>query len=165
MLIRCIRPDDSEKFVKLVKTVENESKYMLFEPGERVMEPDQQKRRIEAMEKEGNSTIILAEDHDSLIGYLIAIGSNAKRKKHSAYLVIGILHEYRGRGVGTKLFKYLEEWAIEHHIHRLELTVIANNEAGLGLYKKMGFVTEGIKKHSLLINEEYVDEYYMAKLL
>ncbi|MFC0415071.1 GNAT family N-acetyltransferase [Cytobacillus solani] len=165
MLIRNIRPNDSEKFVKLVKAVENESNFMLFEPGERMMEPGQQKRRIEAMEKEGNSTIILAEDNNDLIGYLIAIGGSARRKRHSAYLVIGILKEYRGLGIGTKLFKNLEEWAHEHHIHRLELAVIANNEAGLGLYKKIGFVSEGIKKHSLLINDNYVDEYYMAKLL
>jgi len=29
----------------------------------------------------------------------------------------------------------------------------------------MGFEKEGIKKDSLLVNGEYVDEYYMAKLL
>lgn len=48
------------------------------------------------------------------------MGGNAKRNKHSVYLVIVILTQYRGIGVGTKLFKQLEEWATEHTIHRLE---------------------------------------------
>jgi RimJ/RimL family protein N-acetyltransferase len=39
------------------------------------------------------------------------------------------------------------------------------NEAALALYRKMGFEIEGKKRHSLLINNTYVDEYWMAKLL
>lgn len=35
--------------------------------------------------------------------------ASVKRTKHSAYLVFGILEEYRGRGKG---FQQLEEWAI-----------------------------------------------------
>jgi RimJ/RimL family protein N-acetyltransferase len=42
---------------------------------------------------------------------------------------------------------------------------MVHNEAALALYKKMGFEIEGRKKHSLLINGTYVDEYCMAKLL
>ena len=63
------------------------------------------------------------------------------------------------------LFKELEQWASNHNIHRLELTVVARNEAGLALYKKIGFEIEGTKKHSLFIEDEFVDEFYMAKLL
>jgi RimJ/RimL family protein N-acetyltransferase len=29
----------------------------------------------------------------------------------------------------------------------------------------MGFEVEGVKKHSLFVNGEYVDEYYMAKYI
>ena len=39
------------------------------------------------------------------------------------------------------------------------------NEAGIALYKKRGFEVEGTKKHSLLVNGQYVDEYYMARLV
>ncbi|MDQ6601040.1 GNAT family N-acetyltransferase [Bacillus salipaludis] len=38
---------------------------------------------------------------------MIAIGGSVKRTKHSAYLVIGILEEYRGQGIGTALFQVL----------------------------------------------------------
>jgi len=67
--------------------------------------------------------------------------------------------------VGTKLFEYITNWAKQEQIHRLELTVIENNEQAIHLYKKMGFEIEGIKKDSLQINDSYVNELYMSKLL
>ena len=42
---------------------------------------------------------------------------------------------------------------------------MVHNERAIRLYKKMGFEIEGTKKHSLFVNGQYVDEYYMAKIL
>jgi RimJ/RimL family protein N-acetyltransferase len=166
MLIREIKPEDAESFVYLIKQVEAEAEFMLMEAGERKISPEQQRKRLEQMGKESNSTIFVAEQEGGkLLGYLVVIGGNARRTKHSVYLVIGILTQYRGLGIGTKLFKQLDEWATVHNIHRLELSVVTRNEAGLRLYKKMGFEIEGTKRHSLFIDGEFVDEYYMSKLL
>jgi RimJ/RimL family protein N-acetyltransferase len=40
-----------------------------------------------------------------------------------------------------------------------------HNEVALKLYKKMGFKIEGLKERSMIVNGEYIDEYYMAKLI
>ena len=32
------------------------------------------------------------------------------------------------------------------------------------LYEKNGFKVEGIKKNSMIIDDKYVDEFYMAKI-
>jgi RimJ/RimL family protein N-acetyltransferase len=165
MLIREIEREDTERFVSLINQVESESEFLLFEAGERQVTVEQQEKRIDMMEQEGNSTIFVAEENSELIGYLIAMGGQAKRNKHTAYLVIGILTEYRGQGVGSKLFQRLEEWATEQQLHRLELTVVTLNEAGIRLYKKMGFEIEGTKRNSLYIDGKFVNEYYMSKLL
>jgi len=42
---------------------------------------------------------------------------------------------------------------------------MTHNHAGINLYKKYGFEIEGIKKCAMLVNNVYVDEYYMAKIL
>lgn len=165
MIIRQVEVMDAEGLSNLIGNVESESPYMLFEAGEREMSSERQRQRIELIKKGNESEIFVAEENDKLIGYLFAIGGQAKRTKYSAYIVIGILNQYRGVGIGTKLFQRLEEWAINHKIHRLELTVITKNEAGVGLYKKMGFEIEGIKRDSLYIAGEFVDEYYMSKLI
>lgn len=165
MIIREINTADSEALANLTKQVEASSEYMLWEPAERNMDPNKQRKMIEKMVKSKNSTIFVAEEKNTLIGFIMSVGGPANRNKHSAYIVIGILKEYRGQGVGTKLFQYLEQWALHHDIHRLELTVVTRNEIGISLYQKMGFEIEGRKRDSLLINSEYVDEYYMSKLL
>ncbi|MBB6450084.1 GNAT superfamily N-acetyltransferase [Geomicrobium halophilum] len=47
---------------------------------------------------------------------LLFIGGSVKRTKHAAYLVIGIVKEYRGQGGGTALFQRIENRAINHSI-------------------------------------------------
>ncbi|CAH0314211.1 GNAT family N-acetyltransferase [Peribacillus sp. Bi134] len=165
MLIREIKPEDTESFDLLMKQVETEADFMLMEPGERKGSPEQQRKWLERVDKENNSTVLVAEQGGQLVGYLAVIGGDTRRTKHSAYLVIGILKEYTGRGIGTNLFQRLEEWAITHNILRLELTVVIQNEAGVSLYKKMGYEIEGIKRNSLLINDTLFDQYFMSKLL
>ncbi|MGE6488704.1 N-acetyltransferase family protein [Paenisporosarcina sp. NPDC076898] len=165
MIIRQIEVKDAEELSKLIGKVESESPYMLFEAGEREISSGRQRQRIESIKQEDKSEIFVAEEDNKLIGYLFAIGGQANRTKYSSYIVIGILNQYRGQGIGTKLFMELEEWALNQKIHRLELTVITKNEVGVGLYKKMGFEIEGIKRDSLYIDGEFVDEYYMSKLI
>lgn len=72
---------------------------------------------------------------------------------------------YQGQGVASKLFVELFDWAKEVGITRLGLTVIKDNTKAFNLYRKMGFVLEGEKVHSLMIDGEPVNEYYLYKLL
>jgi RimJ/RimL family protein N-acetyltransferase len=165
MLIREVKPEEAEAFINLIKQVEKESHFMLMEAGERKTTPEQQRRRLERMDQQTNSAIFVAEKEDRLVGYLMAIGGSVKRTRHSAYLVIGILEQYRGQKIGTALFQRVEEWAKTNSILRLELTVVTKNEAGVALYKKSGFEIEGTKRHSLMIDGTLFNEYNMSKLL
>lgn len=162
-MIRHAKAEDAEKLIELIANAES-SGFMMFEPGERKMTVEQLEKRIETMESDPTSTILLAEKDEELLGYLFVIGNSPQRTLHSVYLAIGISEKSRGKGVGTKLFERLDEWAAENNIRRLELTVMVNNRAGLALYQKMGFTIEGIKKNSLKVDGEYIDEYYMAKV-
>ncbi|WP_235821413.1 GNAT family N-acetyltransferase [Gottfriedia solisilvae] len=162
--IREATPIDAERFLKLLLEVESKADYMLFEAGERKTTVDKQRQQLEMIEKQENATILLAEEKGELIGYLITIGGTTNRKKHTAYVVIGVLDGHKGKGIGTALFEQLDEWAIVHNIVRLELTVVTRNEAGVNLYKKMGFEVEGMKRKSFLVKDQFLDEFYMAKI-
>lgn len=165
MRIRHVKIEDAVQLCQLIQQVESDSEYMLFEPGERKITVEQMQTRIRSMKTESHSEIFTAELDGELIGYLMAIGGCTKRTRHAVYLVIGIFTSHRGQGVGTHLFEHLENWAVQHNIRRLELTVAQPNDAGMRLYRKMNFEIEGKKRDSLIINGEYVDEYYMSKLL
>ena len=88
-----------------------------------------------------------------------------KRIRHAATIVIGILQEFVHQGIGNALFVTMEEWAPKQRLHRLELTVMTENMAGIALYKKRGFKIEGTRRDAYVVNNHSVDEYMMAKLI
>lgn len=163
--IRKIKIADARNFLSLCKQLDEETEFMMLEPNERNITIDEQKKQIQTILDNKMSTILVAEKNDILIGYVGAYRENFNRCRHSAYVVTGILASCQGQGIGTYLFKSLEEWAKDNHIHRLELTVMVHNEAGIALYKKSGFEIEGIKRHSLIVGDEFVNEYYMSKII
>lgn len=163
--IREIRERDAQGFLDMCTRLDDETRFMLLEPGERRTTVEEQGQHINTILGSDNQTIFLAERDGQLVGYIAALGGQYRRNRHSAYIIVGILGAFTGHGIGTYLFKAVDQWAREHTIHRLELTVMMHNEAAVHLYKKMGFEIEGIKKHSLVVDGVYVDEYYMAKLL
>jgi len=165
MIIRSIQPADAEQFLDLCEKLDEETQFMMLEPGERMTTEEEQRDQLERLLARENQMIFVAEHDGQLLGYLGAYGGEFHRNRHSAYIVIGILQAFTGQGIGSQLFTVLEQWACQHAIHRLELTVMAHNEAGIALYRRRGFEIEGIKKHSLLLGGRYVDEYYMARLI
>src|SRR5690242_1275117 len=136
MIIRTIRKSDAEQFLSLCKQLDSETQFMLLEPDERKTMLEEQQAQIDILLSQVNQTIFVAEQDNRLIGYLAATGGIFRRNRHSVYLVIGILQAFTGQGIGTHLFQRLEEWAQQHHIHRLELTVMSHNTTGIALYKK-----------------------------
>lgn len=165
MNIRAIRESDSEQFLFLGKLLDQETQFMMLEPGERTMTIEEQSQRIKSVLSRNNQMIFVAEHEDRLVGFLGAYGGSFRRNHHCAYIVIGILQDYAGQGIGKRLFEALEEWAIDHKLHRLELTVMSHNERAIHLYQKIGYKIEGTKQDSLWVDGRYVDEYYMAKTL
>ncbi|WP_367619249.1 GNAT family N-acetyltransferase [Planococcus shenhongbingii] len=162
--IREAARNDAEQLAEVMKNAE-ESGYMLFDPGEREIVLESFAAFIEATNQQEKSRIFIVCEKKRIIGYLIARSEKPKRISHRAHLVIGIHSDSRGKGIGKALFLHMLDWAKKVNLHRLDLTVVAGNEAAVALYKKMGFEIEGVKRDSLVINNHYVDEYYMSKLI
>ena len=154
---------DAERLWEMMNRLDYETKYMLYEPGERT----KNLTRIEALisnSVEGDDFLLVAEAEDQIVGYISAQKGSLKRIAHSAYIVVGVLKDYRGQGIGTEFFKQLDAWAEEKEVTRLELTVICENEVAKHLYEKNGFEVEGVKRKSVFVDGRYLDEYYMSKV-
>ncbi|MFC5475988.1 GNAT family N-acetyltransferase [Paraherbaspirillum soli] len=73
--------------------------------------------------------------------------------------------EARGRGVGLAAMQQLLNHAFNDlNLHRIHLTVLANNQRALGLYKKVGFVEEGFLRQAVFKDGRYQDLIQMAIL-
>ena len=164
MIFRKVEISDAEKLWNLQSELDKETKFMMLEPDERKKDINRTIGMIKSI-REANGFLFVAETSGELIGFVIASRGDANRIKHRGYVVMGIKKEYHGRGVGTEFLNELERWAIKGGIRRLELTVMVHNARAIALYEKCGFAIEGVKKDSMFIDGEYVDEYYMGKIL
>lgn len=164
MITRQIKISDAKEFLELSNALD-ESGYMLYEPGERKTTPEQQAKMIERVLGEKNSAIFVSEIEGKLVGFLCVFGGGVRRNRHSGYIVLGVHGEYHGKGIATKLFDEMVVWAKQVGLSRLELTVIKDNVKAFNLYRKMGFILEGEKVHSLIIDGVPTNEYYMYRLL
>ncbi len=166
MHIRPILPTDAPAFLDLLHALDRETKFMYFEPGERTSTLEDIQQRIERVLSTDNSAVLVADPGDGrLAGHISASGGASARSRGTVYIVVGIRQQFTGQGLGARLFAGLEAWARRAGVHRLELTVMAHNTRGVALYQKRGFVIEGVKKHSMLVDGCYIDEYYMGKIL
>lgn len=162
--IRNIRVEDAPKFLELQQRLDKETSFMLLYPEERNINVAEIKKNIQ-MALDRNDYFVIVEDKNKLLGYLHAERGAYKKIQHSLYIVVGILQEATGNGLGTAMFKSLNSWSITNGVKRLELTVMTTNKVAQHLYSRMGFKIEGIKSYSIFSQGQYVDEYYMAKVL
>lgn len=164
MIIREASLEDAAQLVGLHEQLDQETKFMLFEPGERVLSESRQTDMIISFRESGNSNIFIAEMDKHIVGHLTVVGGQARRIQHRGHVVIGILKEFTGQGIGQQLFRAMEKWRLTSSLTRLELTVMTHNANAIKLYQRMGFDIEGTKKKSIIVDGAYVDEYYMAKV-
>ena len=163
--LRTIREEDAQQFLALCRQLDEETHFMMFEPGERTTTLAQQRERIRRVLAQANQILLVAVDAGQLVGYISGLGGDCRRNWKTVHIVIGILQSYSGQGIGKRMFQALEEWAVKQGLHRLELTVMAHNQRGIALYQRMGFQVEGVKRDDLFVDGGYVDQYMMAKLL
>lgn len=155
-----------DKIWIMFNKLDSQTKFMMFEAKERL-----EKSKIENLSLKIKNSILqddfflIAKYEDNPIGFITAEKGKFNKIAHTAYIVVGILEDFRQIGIGTEFLKYLDIWARKNKIIRLELTVVCKNETAKKLYEKNGFKIEGIRQKSMLIDNEYIDEYYMAKIL
>jgi ribosomal protein S18 acetylase RimI-like enzyme len=107
----------------------------------------------------------VAVSNSRVIGWCDVIPLQRPLHAHVGVLGMGVLAEFRGRGVGKALMLAAIEKAKTIGITRIELIVREENERAIGLYRKIGFVVEGIKQCSTRIDGHYCNDLLMALLL
>ena len=163
--VRVAGPDDAAALLRLKQRLDLQTSFMLLEPDERETSVRALADELGTVARSGNSVVIVAKSGDELVGYVELTGGAFRRNRTTAHLVIGVLAEAGGQGLGARLLKEAKRWAAAHGVHRLELTVMAHNQRAAGLYERMGFSVEGRRAQCLLIDGRFVDELYMAVIL
>jgi RimJ/RimL family protein N-acetyltransferase len=79
-------------------------------------------------------------------------------------LGVGLLPDFRGKGIGRKLMGQTIDAAFAFGLTRIELTVREENVNAIALYKSLGFEIEGLHRNAVRIEGQYENLYSMALL-
>lgn len=68
----------------------------------------------------------------------------------NAFVGCDILPLYQGKGYATEFFVYILDYLFNAlRLHRVELLTLHNNHRAIKLYKKLGFIEEGMRREAL----------------
>ncbi len=128
--------------------------------------PSAQTWRQRLEQQVGNHYTLVACVRDVLVGGLgLMVPDRSPRRAHVGELGLAVHDGWQGHGIGTALVRaavgLADRWL---NLRRLELTVFADNERAIGLYKKFGFEVEGLLRRYALRDGAFVDAYLMARL-
>lgn len=100
-----------------------------------------------------------------VIGNLGLEAFSRMRRAHAGSFGMGVAAAWQGKGVGSMLLAaaldVADNWM---NLHRVELTVYADNEAAIALYRKFGFEAEGLLRDYAVRDGQWVDTLSMARL-
>ncbi|WP_417069727.1 GNAT family N-acetyltransferase [Niveibacterium terrae] len=120
------------------------------------------RERISGMSPQDH--MLVAEVDGVVVGSAGLHGNANPRRAHAAGLGISITDAWQGHGIGRKLLTALLDLADNWlGLLRLELSVFADNEKALALYRSVGFVEEGRLRGFALRAGRYVDVITMAR--
>lgn len=166
VIYRRAQESDAERIVDFYNFVGGETSYLSFEKDEYPMNVKEQEEEIRSLEGKKASIMLLAMDGEEIVG-IATIHSSAKIKaRHDGELGIVVAKKYQGQGIGTELIRQLIEWAKGNGVTtRISLDTRADNVKAVELYMKFGFVVEGCRRNSTLLDGKYYDLYVMGMML
>jgi len=192
MPIRTLDASDAEDFIALLRMLDTETEYLMFEPGERPFDPAALRARLASRDPTSgalyalvdplsgtrsrasgpgtrDSTVNAAPElrhpDEALAGFIGAQRRQGRRNRHALHLVVAIRQSHVGCGHGRTLLDAVERFARREGVTRLELSVMIDNVRAIRLYESAGFEREGVRRQAVRLVHGWRDEYAYAKLL
>lgn len=160
--IRPLSLDDLDNIMTWVNDPEVIGRYAYFtKPISREEEVEWLKGKLES-----NIDIFYAiEDGDGIYLGNCAIEKIHWPAKHGRLSITIGNKEERGKGHGFRAINLLLDQAFnEHNLHKVYLIVAVDNQSGINLFKKCGFLEEGRYRDHYIIKGNFIDMFAMGIL-
>jgi RimJ/RimL family protein N-acetyltransferase len=165
LVIRPALPDDSCSIIDTVRSNAMERSYVLMDHYGKDVESE--KAYIAGLDARKELLIVADLDHD-VVGCLAALQADAGRRPETAHIAQVGLHireQFRGLGIGPHLLGQCVSWAREMGYKKLEANIFTTNQRSLSLFKKAGFVEEGVRQNRIHVGGMFISEVLMGKVL
>jgi RimJ/RimL family protein N-acetyltransferase len=153
-----IAPEHIESYRRAVDIVARERKYLTLL--EAFPLPQTREFLLGLMEKGDPVFVALAKGE--VVGWCDIRRDPFPAHSHRGTLGMGVVPDYRGRGIGPRLMNQALKQAFATGFVRVELSVRADNMRAIRLYEKFGFVREGVLRDAVFVDGEFYDTIAMA---
>ena len=165
-ILRCPTKYDAIELSKLRVKIDGETENLDRESGEGLLTPEDFEKLIYEDTIAEKTIFLVAEVEGKIVGFTRLEGSKLSRFRHKAEFGICISKEYWGHGIGKVLLENILMWADTVGIEKISLTVVQTNTKAIELYKRYGFVEEGLLiKDRIHKDGNYYNTVIMGRLL
>jgi len=161
VVIRPIVLRDIEQFRDVTNVVMRERAFLAFVEGF----PIDEAAAFVARNLRLANPQFVADDDGRIVGWCDIRRETIPVYAHVGHMGMGLLADYRGRGIGERLLRATIDAARAAGFERIELTVYARNVRAAALYRKVGFAHEGTRIRGKKLDGEYDDVHLMGLLL
>ena len=167
IIFRPIISSDAENLLAFRRQIASETTNTMQYVGQEYPTIEETAKRLSTQFEDKTTLNVGAFSEDVLVAYLNLRLPWADHPwvPHLAQFGMMVLKDFWGQGIGKNLLKIQEQHAQSIGVSRIEAMVRISNERGLSLYERNGYKIEGTRKKAAFINNEFVDEYFIAKIL
>lgn len=159
LLIRQIQDEDIDSFYETFSAVVRERRYLAFlEPP-----PIEMTRAFCRRNIEKGYPQLVARTGAQVVGWCDITPPGRDVMVHVGVLGISLHPDWRGRGLGENLMRQAIEAGFAFGFARIELGVLSGNAPARTLYRKLGFVEEGVRHGRIRLDGIDHDEIMMAR--
>jgi ribosomal protein S18 acetylase RimI-like enzyme len=149
-----------ESFHRTLDIVARERRYLAF-----LEAPPLPSTRIFILDMIGQGyPQFVAMADGEVAGWCDIIPNSRPIKAHCGVLGMGLLPQFRGRGLGRRLILRTLDAARAFGLTRVELSVREDNANAIALYRTVGFVEEGVQRNAVRVDDNYENVVAMARL-
>lgn len=159
-MIRHAEPDDAEQIHEVaLKAWRDTYGHILSE--ETVAETVENWYEVGDLREQTETPIfyVAVDEEGGVVGFVHATVEDTKATLHRIY----IDPEYQARGIGSRLYRRMEEDLQHEEAEKVEVEVLAENQKGNSFYRKHGFETNDTEQVEL--NGEEVCQEILLKNL
>jgi RimJ/RimL family protein N-acetyltransferase len=166
LIIRHAKIKDAAQIIQYGNEIGGESNNLGYGKGEYPFSLEHLKNNLAASKNNKNFLLTVGLIDEILVSAGSMAGHSGNRNQHIADLGISVRKQYWRLGIGAAMINFMIDWAkTNKFFKRINIEVKADNENGIKLYEKCGFIYEGLIHRGIKIGDQFYDMMVMGLLL